>query len=126
MRAATDGRGADVVLDVLGGRALADNVRALAPGGRLVVVGLQQGRRGELDLNAILTKRATVTGSTLRSRSSAEKAALVAAVRERVWPMVADGRVRPVVHARLPLDRADDAVGLLERGEAFGKVLLVP
>ena len=126
VRAATKGRGADVVLDVLGGRALADNVRALAPGGRLVVIGLQQGRRGELDLGTILAKRATVTGTTLRSRSPAEKAALLAAVRERVWPMVADGRVRPVVYARLPLDRADDAVGLLERGEAFGKVLLVP
>lgn len=126
VRAATKGRGVDVVLDVLGGRALADNVRTLAHGGRLVVIGLQQGRRGELDLNAILTKRATVTGTTLRSRSAAEKATLVAAVHQHVWPLVAAGQVRPVVHARLPLEQADDAAGLLERGEVFGKVLLVP
>nr|WP_242496508.1 NAD(P)H-quinone oxidoreductase [Xylanimonas protaetiae] len=126
VRDATGGRGADVVLDVLGGGGLADNVRALAPGGRLVVIGLQRGRRGELDLSALMAKRAVVTGSLLRSRTAQEKAAIVAAVREHVWPMVADGRVRPVVHARLPLADADDALGLLERGEAFGKVLLVP
>lgn len=126
VRDATGGRGADVVLDVLGGGGLAGNVAALAPGGRLVVVGLQQGRRGELDLSAVLAKRAVVTGSLLRSRTPAEKAAIVAAVREHVWPMVADGRVRPVVHARLPLAEADEALDLLERGEAFGKVLLLP
>jgi len=126
VREATGGLGVDVVLDVLGGPALPDNVRVLAPHGRLVVIGLQQGRRGELDLNAVLTKRVTVTGTTLRSRTPEEKAALLAAVREHVWPLVEHGRVRPVVHARLPLDRADDAVGLLERGAAFGKVLLLP
>jgi putative PIG3 family NAD(P)H quinone oxidoreductase len=126
VRAASAGHGADVVLDVVGAANLPDNVRVLAPGGRLVVIGLQKGRRGELDLNAIMTKRATVTGTTLRSRSPQEKAAIVAAVGEHVWPMVADGRVRPVVHARLPLAEAADAMALLERGEAFGKVLLVP
>lgn len=126
VRAATAGHGADVVLDVLGGRALPDNVRALAHGGRLVVIGLQQGRRGDLDLNALMTKRATVTGTMLRSRTPAEKAAVVAAVHEHVWPMVADGRVRPVVHARLPLGEAEAALAMLEHGEAFGKVLLVP
>lgn len=126
VRDATDGRGADVVLDVLGGGALGDNVRLLAPDGRLVVIGLQQGRTGELDLARLMAKRASVTGTTLRSRSVQEKAAIVAAVGEHVWPMVADGRVRPVVHARLPLDQADAAHALLESGEVFGKVLLVP
>jgi putative PIG3 family NAD(P)H quinone oxidoreductase len=126
VRAATDGRGADVVLDVLGGGALPDNVRALATGGRLVVIGLQQGRRGELDLAALMAKRATVTGTTLRSRSPQEKAAIVAAVGEHVWPMVADGRVRPVVHDRLPLGDAERALAMLESGEVFGKLLLVP
>ncbi|MGW8566157.1 NAD(P)H-quinone oxidoreductase [Isoptericola sp. NPDC055881] len=126
VREATGGRGADVVLDVLGGGGLADNVRALAPGGRLVVIGLQQGRHGELDLSALMAKRAWVTGTTLRSRSADEKAALVATVCERVWPLVADGRVRPVVHARLPLADAARAHELLESGEPFGKVLLVP
>jgi putative PIG3 family NAD(P)H quinone oxidoreductase len=126
VRAASAGHGADVVLDVIGAANLPDNVRVLAPGGRLVVIGLQKGRRGELDLNALMTKRATVTGTTLRSRSPQEKAAIVAAVGEHVWPMVADGRVRPVVHARVPLAQAEEAMALLERGEAFGKVLLVP
>jgi putative PIG3 family NAD(P)H quinone oxidoreductase len=126
VRAATDGRGADVVLDVLGGGALRDNVRVLATGGRLVVIGLQQGRRGELDLAALMAKRATVTGTTLRSRSPQEKAAIVAAVGEHVWPMVADGRVRPVVHDRLPLGDAERALAMLESGEVFGKLLLVP
>lgn len=126
VRDATDGRGADVVLDVLGGGGLADNVRALAPGGRLVVIGLQRGRRGELDLNALMAKHAWVTGTLLRPRSAEDKAALVATVCERVWPLVADGRVRPVVHARVPFAEAPAAHELLESGEVFGKVLLVP
>ncbi|PZR51722.1 NAD(P)H-quinone oxidoreductase [Xylanimonas oleitrophica] len=126
VRDATGGHGADVVLDVLGGAALPANVRALAHGGRLVVIGLQQGRKGELDLNALMAKRAWVTGTTLRSRTASEKAALVAAVGQHVWPMVEDGRLRPVVHARLPLAEAEEALRTLEDGEAFGKVLLLP
>ncbi|NOV98371.1 putative PIG3 family NAD(P)H quinone oxidoreductase [Isoptericola halotolerans] len=126
VRQATDGRGADIVLDVLGGGGLQDNVRLLAPGGRLVVIGLQQGRTGELDLARLMAKRATVTGTTLRSRTAQEKAEIVAAVGRHVWPMVADGRLRPVVHARVPLDEAQTAHDLLESGEVFGKVLLVP
>ncbi|WP_434019761.1 NAD(P)H-quinone oxidoreductase [Paraoerskovia sediminicola] len=126
VRAASGGHGADVVLDVVGAAYLAENVRALATGGRLVVIGMQKGRRGELDLGALLTKRASVAGTTLRARPAAEKAAIVAAVREHVWPMIADGRVRPVVHAQLPLDRAAQAHALLDSGEVFGKLLLVP
>jgi putative PIG3 family NAD(P)H quinone oxidoreductase len=126
VRGATDGRGADVVLDVLGGGGLRDNVRVLAPGGRLVVIGLQQGRQGELDLATIMAKRAVVTGTTLRSRGAEEKARLVADVVGKVWPMVEAGAVRPVVHARLPLADAAAAHELLESGEVFGKVLLVP
>ncbi|MFS0701011.1 NAD(P)H-quinone oxidoreductase [Cellulomonas sp. 179-A 4D5 NHS] len=121
---ATAGRGVDLVLDVLGAGALADNLEVLATDGRLVVIGLQRGRRAEIDLGQLLTKRLSVAGTTLRSRPSAEKTALVAAVREHVWPMLADGRVRPVVHARLPLERAADAHRLLDSGEVFGKVLL--
>jgi NADPH:quinone reductase-like Zn-dependent oxidoreductase len=126
VRAATGGRGVDVVLDVLGAGGLRDNVRMLAPGGRLVVIGLQRGVRGELDLGALMAKRAWVTGTTLRSRSAAEKAELVATVHERVWPMIADGRLRPIVHTRLGLDEAPRAHELLEAGVPFGKVLLVP
>lgn len=126
VREATGGAGVGVVLDILGAGSLTDNVRALARGGRLVVIGLQQGRRGELDLGAVLTKRLTVAGTTLRSRPAAEKAAVVAAVREHVLPMVEDGRIRPVIHDRLPLADAARAHDLLESGDAFGKVLLIP
>ena len=126
VRAATDGRGVDVVLDVLGAGALERNLRCLAPGGRLVVVGLQQGVRGELDLGLLLRRRATVTGSTLRSRPLEERAAITAAVRRYVWPLVESGRVRPVVHDRLPLEDVAQAHRALEAGEVFGKVLLLP
>ncbi len=126
VRAATGGAGVDVVLDVLGAGALDSNLRLLATEGRLVVIGLQRGRRAELDLALLLQRRASVAGTTLRSRPAEQKAALVAAVGEHVWPMVADGRVRPVVHARLPLDRAADAHRMLDSGEVFGKLLLLP
>ncbi|WP_273653195.1 NAD(P)H-quinone oxidoreductase [Cellulomonas fimi] len=126
VRAATDHRGVDVVLDVLGAGALADNLRLLADGGRLVVIGLQQGRRAELDLGLLLARRASVIGTTLRSRPHAQKAAIVDGVARHVWPLVAEGRVRPVVHARVPLADAAEAHRMMERGEVFGKVLLVP
>jgi putative PIG3 family NAD(P)H quinone oxidoreductase len=123
---ATGGRGADVVLDLLGGGALGDNVRALARGGRLVVIGMQQGRRGELDLSALLARRGTVTGTLLRSRPPEEKARIVAETEQHLWPLFASGQVRPVIHARIPFSEAQSAHDLLESGEAFGKVLLVP
>lgn len=126
VRRETDGHGADVVLDVVGAAYLARNLDALATGGRLAVIGLQKGRRTELDLGVLLAKRATVLGTTLRSRPVAEKARIVAEVREHVWPMVADGRVRPVVHARMPLAEAARAHEVFASGEVFGKLLLVP
>lgn len=126
VRAATDGRGADVVLDVLGAGGLATNLAALATGGRLVVIGTQRGSRGELDLGLLMARRASVIGTTLRARPLDEKARIVADVRAGAWPMLADGRLRPVVHARLPLDRAGDAHRLLDSGDVFGKLLLVP
>ncbi|MFJ3402560.1 NAD(P)H-quinone oxidoreductase [Promicromonospora sp. NPDC090134] len=126
VQAATDGRGADVVLDLLGGGALGDNVRVLARGGRLVVIGMQQGRRGELDLSALLARRGTISGTLLRSRPPEEKARIVADTEQHLWPLFATGRVRPVIHARIPFAEAQSAHDLLESGEAFGKVLLVP
>ncbi|MBO3085195.1 NAD(P)H-quinone oxidoreductase [Cellulomonas fengjieae] len=126
VREATQDRGVDVVLDVLGAGGLADNLAMLADDGRLVVIGMQQGRRGELDLAVLLTKRASVLGTTLRSRPHHQKVAIMDGVRRHVWPFVADGSVKPVVHARLGFDQAGDAHRLLETGEAFGKVLLIP
>lgn len=122
----TDGHGADVVLDVVGGPQLDTNLRCLATGGHLVVIGMQGGRRGELDLGRLLTLRASVTGTTLRARPPEEKAAIVAEVRRGLWPMVEDGRVRPVVDTLVPLREAARAHTLLDSGAVFGKVLLVP
>jgi putative PIG3 family NAD(P)H quinone oxidoreductase len=126
VRAATHGRGADVVLDNMGAKYLARNVELLAPNGRLVVIGLQGGRKAELDLGALLSKRAAVVATSLRARPVTEKAAIVAAVREHVWPLVEAGAVRPVVHERLPLEQAADAHRLLEDSTHVGKVLLTP
>ncbi len=125
VRAATDGHGADVVLDMLGAAYLMRNITVLATSGRLVVIGMQGGSKAELDLGAMLAKRAALLATTLRSRPVAEKAAIVASVRENVWPLVDAGTVRPVVHARLPLDQAGDAHRLMDSGEVVGKVLLV-
>ena len=116
--------GADVVLDNMGAAYLSRNVAALAVGGRLVVIGLQGGVKGELDLGVLLGKRAAVHATSLRARPAAEKAAIVAAVRARVWPWVEAGAVRPVIDTVLPLERAADAHRVLEASRHVGKVLL--
>ncbi|WP_433355303.1 NAD(P)H-quinone oxidoreductase [Micromonospora saelicesensis] len=120
----TDGRGVDVILDIMGGSYLGRNVSALATGGRLVVIGMQGGRKAELDLGALLTKRASVTATSLRSRPLAEKAEIVQGVRGEVWPLVEAGRIRPIVDRRLPMTEAAQAHRLVESNDHFGKVLL--
>jgi len=125
VRAATDGHGADVILDNIGAKYLAPNVKLLAENGRLVVIGLQGGRSGEIDLGAMLAKRCALIATTLRGRPAAEKATIVAAVREHVWPLVADGRVRPVVHARYPLAEAARAHLEMEASTHVGKLVLL-
>jgi len=126
VRRATGGAGADVILDNMGAKYLARNVEALAVNGRLVVIGLQGGTRAEIDLNALLRKRAAVIATSLRARPVEEKAAIVAAVREHVWPLVQSGRVRPVVHSRHPLADAAAAHRELEESRHIGKILLLP
>lgn len=121
---ATDGAGADVILDNMGAKYLDRNLDALAVQGRLVIIGMQGGTRGELDIAKLLGKRAAVIATTLRARPATEKAAICAAVAEHVWPLVGEGRVRPVVHARLPLAEAGEAHRVVESGESIGKVLL--
>ena len=120
----TDGRGVDVLLDNMGASYLPRNVQALATGGRLVVIGLQGGARGELDLGALLAKRASVHATSLRARPADEKAAIVAEVHANVWPAVEEGDVRPVVDTVLPLDRAADAHRLMESSTHVGKIVL--
>ncbi len=118
--------GLDVVLDPVGARYLDLHVQLLATGGRLVVIGLMGGRGAELDLAALMARRAQVHGSTLRARSWQEKADICARVVDQVWPLVVDGRVRPVVDRVLDLGQAGEAHRVLEAGEQVGKVLLTP
>ncbi|MFD4240073.1 NAD(P)H-quinone oxidoreductase [Streptomyces sp. NPDC058525] len=124
LRAATGGAGADVILDIMGAKYLSRNVDALAVNGRLAVIGLQGGVKAELNLGALLSKRAAITATSLRARPLEEKAAIIAAVREHVWPLVAAGRVHPVVHATFPIAQAAEAHRVLESGSHVGKLLL--
>ncbi|RTL61910.1 MAG: NAD(P)H-quinone oxidoreductase [Pseudonocardiaceae bacterium] len=124
---ATDGHGADVILDNMGAKGLPNNVKALATDGRLMVIGFQGGVKGELNLAALLAKRASVTSLGLRGRpvdGPKGKARIVAGVREQVWPMIADGRVKPIVHATLPMRDAAEAHRVLEAGGVVGKLVL--
>ncbi|MFG6194119.1 NAD(P)H-quinone oxidoreductase [Nonomuraea sp. JJY05] len=116
---------ADVILDIMGAKYLAGNVRALRTGGRLVIIGLQGGRKGEIDLGALLAKRASVHATALRSRPVDEKGAIVRSVVDNVWPLVSAGAVGPVVHAKLPMSEAAEAHRMLDSGEHVGKILLV-
>lgn len=125
VRDRTDGHGADVVLDNMGASYLSRNVDVLAAGGRLAVIGLQGGAKGELDLGSLLAKRGSVAATSLRARPASEKAEIVTAVRDNVWPAVESGAVRPVIHAILPLRQAAEAHRLVESSEHIGKVLLV-
>jgi len=124
VKEATDGRGADVVLDNMGAAYLARNVEVLAPGGRLVVIGLQGGAKAELDLGRLMARRASVTGTTLRARPVAEKAAICAAVTAQAWPLVENGAIVPVVDRVLPMRDAAEAHRVVEASDHVGKVLL--
>jgi putative NAD(P)H quinone oxidoreductase, PIG3 family len=124
LRAANNNHGADVILDNIGAKYLAKNVDALAVNGRLVTIGLQGGRKAELDLGKLMSKRGAVIATTLRARPAAEKAAIVAAVREHVWPLIESGHVSPVINSRYSLDRAADAHREMEASTHIGKILL--
>ncbi|MFE6972201.1 NAD(P)H-quinone oxidoreductase [Streptomyces sp. NPDC057682] len=121
---ATDGAGADVILDIMGAKYLDRNVQTLAVNGRLAIIGLQGGAVGELNLGALLNKRAAVTATSLRGRPLTEKTAIVAAVREHVWPLLADGVVKPIVDRTLPMAEAAEAHRVMESSAHIGKVLL--
>lgn len=125
LKAATGGAGADVVLDNMGASYLDRNVRALAVNGRLAIIGMQGGVKGELNIGALLGKRAAISATSLRARPQDEKTAIVAAVREHVWPLIDAGRVRPVVDREIPLPDAATAHRVVEESGHVGKVLLV-
>ncbi|WP_107773050.1 NAD(P)H-quinone oxidoreductase [Nocardioides sediminis] len=116
--------GADVILDNMGAKYLGRNVDALATEGRLVIIGMQGGSKGELDINALLRKRGAVIATSLRSRPLADKAAICASVVDNVWPLVADGTVRPIVHTTMPLEDVAAAHALMESSDHIGKIVL--
>jgi putative PIG3 family NAD(P)H quinone oxidoreductase len=128
LREETDGAtGANVIFDIMGASYLDRNIDALAADGQLVIIGMQGGVKGELNLGKLLGKRARVIGTTLRARPVSgpnSKGAIVEAVAASVWPMIADGRVRPIIGARMPVQQAADAHQLLVSGKVSGKVLL--
>jgi putative PIG3 family NAD(P)H quinone oxidoreductase len=124
VREFTGGAGANVILDIMGAAYLPRNIAALAVGGRLVVIGLQGGASGELDLGTMLRHRLTVHAASLRARPVAEKATVVEAVRDQVWPLIASGQVRPVIEAVFPLADAAEAHRAMEAGGHIGKILL--
>lgn len=125
LREQNGGKGADVILDVVGAKYLGQNVDALADYGRLVVIGLQGGTKGELDLGQLLRKRAAIIATSLRPRPVEEKTVIMNAVRDAVWPLLADGRIHPLVAKTFPLDQVQAAHRYFDSGEHVGKVLLV-
>ena len=121
---ATAGTGVDVILDMVGGDYLSRNLECLSPGGRLVQIALLRGAKTEINLAPLMMKRLTLTGSTLRPRSVAEKAEIAAALETRVWPLISAGRVRPIIHSTYPLEAAADAHRLMESSAHIGKIVL--
>jgi NADPH:quinone reductase len=124
-QAATQGKGADVILDMVGGEYLPRNIAAAALDGRIAIIAHLGGSRAELDIRAVMVKRLTLSGSTLRAQPVANKGRIAAALRSQVWPLFASKRLRPLIHARFPLTQAARAHALMESGEHVGKIILV-
>jgi putative PIG3 family NAD(P)H quinone oxidoreductase len=122
----TANRGVDLILDMVGGEYVGRNLAALAQDGRLVQIGMMSGDAAPIDLRRILSRRLTVTGSTLRPRSPSEKGQIAAALRQTVWPLLEEGRVKPVVFRTFPLADAAGAHRLMESSQHIGKILLIP
>jgi len=124
IKTVTDGYGVDIVLDIVGGNYFQDNIRLLAPDGRLCVVGVLGGADAQLNLGRVLTKRLTITGSTLRARSPEEKGEIALALEEWIWPLLDAGKLTPVIQASFPLHQAAEAHRIMEANEAMGKLVL--
>jgi putative PIG3 family NAD(P)H quinone oxidoreductase len=124
VKAATEGRGVDAILDSIGGAYLAGNIESLAQGGRLVLIGLMNGTRAELDLAAVLRRHLKIFGSTLRSRPAAEKARIVAAFLEQFGAALEAGQLRPPIYKVIPAADAPTAHRMMQASEHFGKIIL--
>jgi NADPH2:quinone reductase len=123
-KAATGGRGVDVILDMVAGDYIGRGVQALAEDGRLALIAVQGGVKSEIDAGLVLRRRLTITGSTLRPRSTAFKAALARSLRERVWPLIEAGLIKPVIYRELPAAQAAEAHALMESNQHIGKIVL--
>ena len=121
---ATNGHGADVILDIIGAAYLRGNIDALATGGRMVTIGLQKGAKAELDMGKLMRKRCTIAGTTLRARPKEQKAEITQAVRQHVWPLIEVGEITPVIHCELPISDAAEAHRIMEASTHTGKILL--
>lgn len=124
IRVLTQGKGVDVILDPVGGAYLARNIESLARGGRLVVIGLLGGASAELPLGRLLMQNQRILGSTLRSRSTAEKAQMTRQIEQHVWPLVAEGRIVPVIDREFPIQQVEQAHTLMRSNETAGKLVL--
>jgi putative PIG3 family NAD(P)H quinone oxidoreductase len=125
LREATGGAGADVILDIMGASYLERNLAALAAYGRLVIIGRQGGSRAEIDLGILHAKQASLHGTTLRARPREKKAAVVAAVRDNVWPLISSGQITAIIDRKLPMPQADEAHRVMAAGDHVGKILLL-
>lgn len=123
-RQATEGRGLDVILDMVAGSYVQRNIEAAAVEGRIVVIAVQGGAKADIKVNTLMIKRLTLTGSTLRPRTVAQKAAIAEAVHQNIWPLLSSGRVRPIIHATFPLAEAAEAHRLMESSNHIGKIML--
>src|SRR5690606_19014431 len=124
VRDATGGAGVNVILDMVAGDYINRDMKCLADDGRIVVIALLGGARSEVDGNQILRRRLTLTGSTLRPRPVAFKGAIAKSLRERAWPLLEQGKIKPIVHATFPLEQASAAHAMMEAGENIGKIIL--
>lgn len=125
LAALTDGRGVDLILDMVGGDYFPRNLECLAPEGRLVQIALQHGPKSEVNLLRIMQNRLTVTGSTLRPRRVEDKAAIARSLERQVWPQLESGRVKPVIYAQFPLAQANEAHRMMDEGQHIGKIILI-
>jgi NADPH2:quinone reductase len=124
VRQLTDGRGVDVILDMVAGSYIPRDIECLADDGRIAIIALQGGTKAEVDLTHLLKRRISISGSALRPRSDAYKGQIASALREHVWPLFTEGKLRPLVHASFPLGQAGDAHRLMESGAHVGKIVL--
>ncbi|AEC20390.1 putative NADPH quinone oxidoreductase, zinc binding protein [Pusillimonas sp. T7-7] len=124
VKKATNGKGVDVVLDMVAGDYINRNINCLADDGRIVIIALLGGAKATIDCNQVLRRRLTVTGSTLRPRPVAFKADIAQSLKTHVWPLLESGKIRPIVHATFPLERACDAHAMMDAGEQIGKIIL--